>query len=232
MSVTQSDILDFILANHYKPGDKLPTIQAIGTALDISVAKARESLEVARVMGVVEVKPGRGTRVAPYRFAPVATMSALYAIGQGEASFKHLRETRKALEIQFWNEAVTLLTADDIELLHKLVTCAEEKLGFAPIHVPAAEHRAFHLTIYKHLDNPFVYGIFEAFWNAYEAHGMNLYRDLDYHRTVWQYHSRMVGALENGQFDEGRRLLVEHMNLLTFRPGENGTTHGHLMAAE
>src|SRR5512141_512433 len=78
----QSDILRFIIENGYKPGDKLPTIQTISKTLGISIAKMREELEIARALGIVEVKPGRGTRVLDYDFAPLATLSALYAIGQ------------------------------------------------------------------------------------------------------------------------------------------------------
>lgn len=217
----QSDILRYILENGYRPGDALPTIQEISQALDISVAKARESLEIARMMGVVEIKPGRGTRVAQYRLAPSMTLSALYAIRHEEAHFEQLRAVRKALEIQFWEEAVAQLTPADIETLRTLVQQAELLLAATPIQVPAREHRAFHLTIYTRLENPFVTGILESFWDVYEAVGLNHYRELAYHQRVWQYHSWMVDAIAAGEVERGRQLLIEHMNLLSARR-ENG----------
>lgn len=219
----QSDILRFILENGYRPGDALPTIQEISHALDISVAKARESLEIARMMGVAEIKPGRGTRVAQYRLAPSMALSALYAIRHEEASFEQLRAVRKALEIQFWEEAVTRLGPEDIETLRTLVRQAELLLQATPIQVPAREHRAFHLTIFARLENPFVMGILETFWDVYEAVGLNHYRELAYHQRVWQYHSWMVDAIEAGEADRGRQLLIEHMNLLSARR-ENGAS--------
>ncbi|GAB4477612.1 MAG: FadR/GntR family transcriptional regulator [Anaerolineae bacterium] len=217
LDAIQSDILRYILENGYGPGDRLPTIQTISQAMDVSVAKARESLEVARALGIVEVKPGRGTRVSPYSFAPAATLGALFAIGMDEAHFAHLRELRKALEIQFWDEATGQLTPADLDRLRELIAAAFNMLETDPVQVPAKEHRAFHLTIFSHLDNLFVLGILEAFWEAYEAFGLNLYRELSYHRTVWEYHARMVDAIEAGDIERGRRLLIEHMNLMQFR---------------
>ncbi len=213
----QSDLLRYILENNYKPGDQLPTIQEISRSLNVSVAKMREELEIARSFGLVEVKPGRGMRVLDYRFEPAVTLSTLYAIGQESSHFEQLRRMRNALEIAFWEDAVSLLTADDIKTLRELIAAAQERLANQPIQVPANEHRAFHLTTFSRLDNPFVTGILEAFWEVYEAFGLNLYFELDYHRKVWAYHVQIVDAIECGDFETGRRLLAEHMNLLQSR---------------
>ncbi len=42
---------------------------------------------------------------------------------------------------------------------------------------------AFHLTIFKHLENPFVLGLLEAYWDAYEAVELNRYADYRYHQA-------------------------------------------------
>ena len=212
-----SEILRYIIDNGFKPGDKLPTIQSISKSLGISIAKMREELEIARALGIVEVKPGRGTRVIEYRFTPLVTLSALYAIGQDSVHFEHLRQLRNALEIAFWDEAVHNLKPADIATLRELIASAQRRLAGQSIQVPASEHRAFHLTLFSRLENPFVLGIIEAYWEAYEAFGLNLYFELDYHRTVWDYHERIVNAIEKGDIETGRRLLVEHMTLLGHR---------------
>lgn len=217
LSVIQSDLLRFIIENGYQPGDQLPTIHEISKILNVSVSKVRESLEIARALGIVDVKPGRGTRVLDYSFGPTVTLSAVYAISQNNSRFAHLGQMRNALEIYFWESAVSCLTTEDIALLHRLIDSAFKKLEDDPIQVPASEHRAFHLTLFKHLENPFVQGVLEAFWEAYEAFGLNLYMELAYHRRVWNYHAQIVEAVEAQDFERGRRLLVEHMNLLQDR---------------
>jgi DNA-binding FadR family transcriptional regulator len=221
LSAIHSDLLRYILENGYKPGDLLPTIQEISRAGGVSVAKTREDLEIARSLGIVEVKPGRCTRVQEYRFAPIATLSSLYAVGQDSRNFEHLRRMRNALETTFWNSAVRELTADDLKALYAIITSANQKLSRQPIEVPAAEHRSFHMTLFSRLQNPFVSGVLEAFWEVYEAFGLNLYFELDYHRQVWDYHARIVKAIQAGDIDGSRQLLNDHMNLLAVRSQHN-----------
>jgi DNA-binding FadR family transcriptional regulator len=213
----KSEVLRFIIENGYQAGDRLPTLQELSKKLKISVAKTREALEIARALGIVDVKPGRGTLVREYSFTLPATLSALYAIGQDGIRFYQLGQMRNALEVYFWEAAASSLTAEDITALRELIASAYQRLEHKPVQVPASEHRAFHLAIFKHLDNPFVQGILEAFWESYEAFGLNLYTELEYHRGVWDYHVRIVDAIEAGDVEASKRLLIEHINLLDRR---------------
>jgi len=64
---------------------------------------------------------------------------------------------------------------------------------------------------------PFVSGILEAYWEAYEAVGLSLYSDYQYLREVWTYHEAIVNAIIAGDWDQGHRLLAEHTALLRYR---------------
>jgi DNA-binding GntR family transcriptional regulator len=110
--------------------------------------------------------------------------------------------------------------------LRNLIDHAWEKLRGTPIHIPQKEHRELHLTIYRKLENPFVLGLLEAYWDSYEAVGLNLYTDYVYLEEVWNYHEQMVKAICNGEFDAGYRALVDHSDLIRHRviSGENGST--------
>jgi DNA-binding FadR family transcriptional regulator len=220
----RSDILRYIVENERQPGEKLPTIQQIGKELGTSVAKTRESLEVARALGAVAIKPGRGTEVAKYRFTPAVALSALYAIGQDFAKFEELRQMRNALEVYFWEDAVRCLDGEKLARLRALIDSANERLTRTPLQVPATEHRRFHLLIFSGLSNCFVSGVLEAYWDVYEAFGLNMYADLDYLQRMWGYHERMVDAIEAGDIEASRRMLVEHMNLLGDREPSQAPT--------
>ena len=93
-----------------------------------------------------------------------------------------------------------------------------QKLNGSPIRIPHVEHRQLHLTIYRRLDNPFVLGILEAFWDAYESARFNLYSDYHYLQDVWNYHQQMVNAICSGNFDAGHQALSEHTDLLYHHP--------------
>jgi DNA-binding FadR family transcriptional regulator len=58
----------------------------------------------------------------------------------------------------------------------------------------------------------------EAFWDAYEAAGFNLYADYNYLQEVWGFHQEMVAAICAGDFEAGYRALLEHTDLLHHRP--------------
>jgi DNA-binding FadR family transcriptional regulator len=63
-----------------------------------------------------------------------------------------------------------------------------------------------------------VLGISEAYWEAYEAAGFNLYADYNYLQEVWNYHQLMVNAICSGDFEAGYQALLEHTDLLYHRP--------------
>ncbi len=83
-----------------------------------------------------------------------------------------------------------------------------------PPQLPHQEHRDLHLTIYGKLDNVFVVGLLEAYWDAYEAIGLSRYTELSHLKSVWHYHAQIVDALEAGDVNQGYRLLLEHMDLI------------------
>jgi DNA-binding FadR family transcriptional regulator len=217
MANLDSDILRYIITHQLEAGDKLPTIHELSAELGVSVSKIREELAVVRTLGLVQIKPRTGTRVQAFDFGPAATVSVLYALGLDRGYFQNFSQLRTSVELSFWHEAVVQLTSDEIAQLRHLVARAREKLNRIPIEVPFQEHRRFHLMFFTHLDNPFVQGILQAYWAAYQAFGLALYADIAYHREVWDYHERMVECVARGDFDGGHCALREHMGLLRYR---------------
>jgi len=75
-----------------------------------------------------------------------------------------------------------------------------------------------HLLVYSRLDNPFVTGILEAYWDAYESVGLNVFTGgYDYLQAVWKYHEQMVEGICTGNFESGYEALVKHTDLLYHR---------------
>ncbi len=212
-----ANFLNFIAERGFKPGDRIPSLDEISSELKISVGKLREQLEVARALGLVEVKPRAGIRLADYSFLPAVRASLLFAVGSDPENFEAFSSLRTQLENAFWHESVSRLTPDDQQHLQHLVQQAWAKLNGEPIQIPHAEHRDLHLTIFNRLPNPFVRGLLEAYWEAYEAVGLSRYSDYKYLQAVWTHHERIVQAVARGDVDEGHRLLIEHTSLLRHR---------------
>jgi DNA-binding FadR family transcriptional regulator len=213
-----SEFLNY-LATHDEVEQGLPTLKNLSVKLGVSLASLREQLEVARALGLVEIKPRLGMRRRDYSFTPAVRQSLGYALALNDEHFRKYAELRNHVESAFWHQAVQKLTAQDQQELQNLMARAWEKLRGTPIQVPHEEHRNLHLKIYSRLENPFVTGILEAYWEAYESVGLNVFAGgYEYLQEVWQYHQEMVQAICDGNFEAGYQALVRHTDLLYNRP--------------
>jgi DNA-binding FadR family transcriptional regulator len=214
------------LASHPEAEGSLPTLSELSRELGISVAGLREQLEVARALGLVDVRPRTGTKRLTYSFAPAVKQSLAYALALNQSYFEKYSELRIHIETAYWDEAVVLLTEDDKRELQNIITHAFDKLQGSPVQIPHEEHRKLHLIIYSRLNNPFVTGLLEAYWEAYESVGLNMYAGgMDYFEKVWGYHKTMVQSICNGNYAAGRKALVTHIDLFAHRPLQTKESH-------
>jgi DNA-binding FadR family transcriptional regulator len=198
--------------------DRIPPLNELSKILEVSIPRLREQLEAAKTLGLVDVRPRTGIRRLPYSFTPAVRHSLTYAIELDRSYFDAFSDVRNHLESAFWHEAVSLLKPEDHRELQHLMSRAWEKLNSPQIKIPHEEHRQLHMAIYNRLDNPFVLGVLEAYWEAYEAVGLNMYADYEYLQQVWNYHQRMVDAICAGDYAAGFEALTEHKDLLYHRP--------------
>ncbi len=215
-----SELLEYIVQRGYRPGDRLPTINELQDKehLGISISKVREQLEVARALGLVEVRSKTGMRMRDYTFTPAVRLSLFCALALQPGSFELFGQLRNHIETAFWFEACERLTDEDKDEMRACVQSARQKLLGSNIIIPSQEHRRFHLTVFKRLENPFVMGLLEAYWDAYEAVELNRYADYDYHDQVWDYHERILDAICAADYERARQLFVEHTQLLRHQP--------------
>jgi len=218
---TSPDISEFLryLATHEEIENGLPSLKNLSVELGVSVASLREQLEVARALGLVEVRPRLGTKRRDYSFTPAVRQSLGYALALNNEHFRKYSELRNHVEAAFWYEAVAKLTEEDKINLRNLVARAFDKLAGEQIRVPHEEHRDLHLMIFSRLENPFVTGILEAYWDAYENVGLNVFTGgFEYLQEVWGYHQKMVEAICSDKYEEGYNALIAHTDLLYHRP--------------
>ena len=76
----QSEFLNYLAESDFCPGQRLPAIQELSQLLGIGISKLREQLEVARVLGLVEVRPRTGIRTLAYSFLPGIRTSLRFAM--------------------------------------------------------------------------------------------------------------------------------------------------------
>jgi DNA-binding FadR family transcriptional regulator len=216
-----SKFLSYLAKQSAKGEESLPSLNDLSKSLGISVATLREELQVARAMGLVDVKPRVGIRCQEYSFTPTVSKSLAYAVSVDKQLFRQFSDLRSHIEASYWYQAVSSLKNEDHNALIDVVRRAQAKLRSDPIQIPHTEHRELHLTIYKRLNNIFVIGILESYWDIYEAVGLSIYEDRKYLERVWTYHQQMVDSIINNDFLSGYQALIAHMDLLFQRDQEN-----------
>ena len=216
-----SNLLTYLAKESSKGTEYLPSLSDLSKTLGMSVSTLREELQVARAMGLVEVKPRVGIKCLEYSFTPSVSKSLAYAVSLDKQLFRQFSELRNHIEASYWYQAVSGLNNDDYQELNRIIRSAQRKLRSDPIQIPHKEHRELHLTIYHRLDNVFVLGILESYWDIYEAVGLSVYEDRKYLERVWTYHQQMVDSVTNNDFLSGYQALIAHMDLLFQRDQEN-----------
>lgn len=217
-----SDLIEYIVERNLQPGDRVPSLTELSAELSISISKLREQLEVARALGLVEVRPRTGIRCIGFDFMPALRMSLFFALATQQSNFEMYSNLRVHIETAYWDEATTLLTYEDKQALKTLIGKAWAKLRSEHIIIPHAEHRAFHMGIFKRLDNPFVKGLLDTYWEAYEAVELNRYADYTYHERVWTYHERIADQIWEGDYQGSLETFIEHTRLLRYQPTRDG----------
>jgi DNA-binding FadR family transcriptional regulator len=122
-------------ATHEESGAWTPVIKA-SVKLGVSLASLREQLEVARALGLVEIKPRLGMKRRLYSFTPAVTQSLGYALALNNEHFRKYAELRNHVEAAFWYQAVQKLTDEDKQELQGLVARFPGEIAGTPIQVP------------------------------------------------------------------------------------------------
>lgn len=209
-----SEFIDYLLKTTDPGTESLPALKDLSQEIGISISTLREQLEAAKILGLVDVKPRRGIRPLPYEFTPAVDASLCFAIQKDRQYFEEFVDLRRHLEYAYFPQAVDLLQESDHLELRRLVKDAWEKLKGRPVRIPHQEHRQLHLTFFKRLNNVFVSGLLESYWDAYEAVGLNVYTDLDYLEQVWIYHEELVEMAIQKDKTRGMEILQKHFELM------------------
>jgi GntR family transcriptional repressor for pyruvate dehydrogenase complex len=114
------DVLAAILRGEYATGEGLPREIDLAAEHDVSRYVARECIQALRDRGVLTVRHGRGTTIAPqaeWNLFDDSLLAALLGGPEGEATLEDAREARRLV----WPEAAALAakrrTAKDLQRL-------------------------------------------------------------------------------------------------------------------
>ena len=208
-----SPILKFI-ADATRQDEPIPSISELSSQLGISTASVREQLEVPKELGFVEVRTRTGIQKHNFCLTRPLTLSMTYGMRVDPELFHEYASIRRQLEIVYWYEACALLEKSHIQELQELVERANWKINQNPVVIPMMEHRKFHLTIYRPLNNRVLNSVLETYWDLYEDSRIYFYRNHEYLESVWSYHRQMLEAIASKAYEKGYEARVTHFDLM------------------
>jgi GntR family transcriptional repressor for pyruvate dehydrogenase complex len=144
-------IKDLIVSNNLPPGSKLPSERHLVDALGISRSSIREALRMLEIMGLVEVKPGKGVYVKGLTGDLFMPLSSLLSI-RSETLHHHF-EARLMLEPEAAALAAKRASKTDIRRLKEALDGFNENLKKNNLVALIREDIEFHRLIANATNN-------------------------------------------------------------------------------
>ncbi|QNP62110.1 FadR/GntR family transcriptional regulator [Streptomyces genisteinicus] len=165
----QARIRALIVDRRLGPGSPLPTESELMELFDVSRVTVREALKALQALHVVEIRRGSGTFVGSLSLAPFVGGLAFRAAvrhSNGEPGLYELMRVREALETGLIDSVVACAPQEDLDVLRAIVDTMDREAKTGGI--DRGTDRAFHLALYRSLENHLLSEVLDAFWAAME----------------------------------------------------------------
>lgn len=220
-TLVASSITREIAQGRLKPGDQLPTEQALATTFGVSRNVVREAIARLRSEGRIWSQQGRGAFVADATNATVLTID--YETLQRADAFRNLFELRGMLEVQIAAMAATRRSDADIEAMEQ----ALDGMRTAPYGSVAwlKNDLGFHRAVAEATQNPYM-GQFLVFVSERVRESIlaagNQQKSDDMARTTLGEHERILAAIKAGDAKGASSAMTRHLAGAASRVGLPG----------
>ena len=194
-----------------QPGEKLPSERALSLELGTGRQCLREALSVLEVLGLIEVKKGRGTFVREDALSNLATKDLdIEEVGDPFA----LLEARRALEPQVAFLAAKMAQPKDLAEMDEILVEMAEVLE-RDEHASAQDKR-LHLVIARASRNPVFHKLMneiianmgKRLWLILKEKSLQVVgRNERYHEE----HVNLVQAIKQGNAKLAEKIMIQHL---------------------
>jgi len=211
-------IRSLILADNYKPGDRLPSERELAEQLSVGRPSVREALRILGAMGLIEIRVGNGTYVRdvtllPYIESLIAHISS--RLKAREENILKLWDVRKVLEAGTVGLACSRMTPQRLDKMAKCVQEMEKNINNREIFISTGVQ--FHREIAEATDNEILIMLWNNVWDLILR--SDLYRRRSSPRFRLRHsppqsledHRRIYRALSRGNHAESLRAMEEHL---------------------
>ncbi|GAF90157.1 unnamed protein product, partial [marine sediment metagenome] len=194
----------------FQRGSKLPSIQDLSEKLQVGRSSVREALKQLQIVGVVELKQGKGTFVREKFDVTSLSESIGYLLTLHKPDIVHLMSARKIIERGTVELATEKASKDEIEKLYNLLQGMKKEIDnpdrFAKYNVQ------FHITIAKASKNPLLPIFFNSIYDLFFREQQAVARLLKLAPQSIEQHIRIWNAMKERDPDKAIKEMMEHLN--------------------
>lgn len=154
----------YIIENNLKPGDLLPTEQAMSEMLGVSRNVLREAIKSMEIMGMLSSQAGRGTVLHDFNLDFVMQNVIFAAANDVDNTIFELLDIRKKLELGYMRQAYATLREEDIRHLRQIMTAI--RAHWEKDHYFHSDDREFHMTLFSRINNRSMLSLMAAIWDV------------------------------------------------------------------
>lgn len=188
-------------------GDKIPTEYELSERLSVSRPVIREALAALEAVGVVEARRGSGRILSSLDIGTLTTRLFSYFPASGKWVMD-LLTVRQVMEVNMLQSAIPQLSDADIDAIEQLVRRMEEKARLGQYFGP--EDRAFHIALYRRMNNDAMLMVLNMFWNMYDSvHTESVEHSQRLDETA-AHHRRILDAIRASDIPRTQHFMNSH----------------------
>jgi len=201
----QRDLLEYISAAGYKPGDQLPTEQALCELFGASRTSIREAMKYMEILGIVSIEPGRGTFLKAFNVGHLLANLPMQLMLQPHDILEVIR-VRQLMEEFCIEQAIVRGDKQELEVLGSWVDAMKQRADKGePMN---EEDTAFHRQLALMAHSPLLLVILELFWGLRQRWPFD--NSLEALHERYERHLRIYRAVCKRDLQMARCYLTEH----------------------
>lgn len=199
-----------IVSGRRKPGERIPTQEALARQFGVSRTVIREAQNKLASLGLIQIDQGRGTfalSLEPGRFL----QSALYGLHFDQTSIRELFETRFYIEKIIAGLAARRCTPPDAEILSSLWEKAKDSSDRADLEGFSKQDFSFHHALAVLSGNRFFCRILSTIREMNHHFLLHFTRTEGAVERALYFHSRILAAVANNDPQGAETAMTDHL---------------------
>jgi GntR family transcriptional regulator, transcriptional repressor for pyruvate dehydrogenase complex len=200
-------LMSMIAEGVWKPGDRLPPEPELMKQFQVGRSSIREAVGALSLIGLVTVRPGQGTHVAPFSTDDHRRPVGLLGIGRDR--IRELVEARLELECTIVRLAAERATTEDLETIkeaHRALRVTLEN-GESPIN----QDLAFHLAVAGACHNSVLIRFLREMRQPIRSWMEQKARHSWGYDQVFEQHETIIEAIASGSGSAAEQALKSHL---------------------